>query len=119
MNMLKQVLSWVAIGVATSPIWGALLWELWEGGIRPRLIPASEIDTLATSMIVRHGDRAEEMAFVEEDRAWRYSDSFQQGKWRRVRKRLEHARVDGCAPDLLSPPDPSPDLNARGHHPYG
>jgi hypothetical protein len=108
MGMLKQVLSWVAIGMATSPIWGAFLWELWEGGIRPRLVSTSEIDALAASMIARHGDRAEEMAFVEEDRTWRYSESFEQGKWRRVRRRIERMRRDV-----------HPSLNTRGHHPYG
>ncbi len=92
MDMLKQVLSWIAIGVATSPIWGAFLWELWEGGIRPKLIPEAKIDALAAAMLARHGDRAEEMAFIEEDRAWRYSESFEQGKWRRVRKRIEGMR---------------------------
>jgi hypothetical protein len=28
------------------------------------------------------------MAFVEEDRAWRYSDTFEQEKWRRVRRAM-------------------------------
>lgn len=102
-----SVLKWLLVGLALSPIWGAFLWELWEGGIRPRLIPASEIDALAASMLARHGDRAEEMAFVEEDRAWRYSESFEQGKWRRVRKCLERMRVDGLSPETLSLPDPS------------
>jgi hypothetical protein len=32
------------------------------------------------------------MAFIKEDRAWRYSDSFEQGKWRRVRKTIERLR---------------------------
>jgi len=40
-------------------------------------------------MVARHGGRAAEMAFIEEDRAWRYSRPFEQGKWRRVRKRIE------------------------------
>jgi hypothetical protein len=71
------------------------------------LVPASEIDALAASMLARHGDRAEEMVFVEEDRAWRYSESFQQGKWRRVRKRLERMRVDDFSPDTPGLPDPS------------
>jgi hypothetical protein len=94
MGAPKDVLFWVVIGAATAPIWGALLWELWEGGIRPRLVPASEIDSLAAAMLARHSDRAEEMAFIEEDRAWRYSESFEQGKWRRVRKRIERMRSD-------------------------
>ena len=61
----------------------------WEGRIRPRLIPDSEFDSLAAAMVGRHGERAAEMAFIEEDRAWRYSRPFEQGKWRRVRKRIE------------------------------
>ena len=94
MGTLKDVLFWLAIGAATAPIWGAFLWELWQGAIRPRLIPRTEIDVLSASMLARHGDRAEEMAFIEEDRAWRYSESFEQGKWRRVRKRIERMRSD-------------------------
>lgn len=85
---------WVAIGAAIAPIWGAFLWELWEGGIRPQFVSRAEIDAMCAAMLARHGDRAEEMAFIEEDRAWRYSDSFEQGKWRRVRKRIEKMRRD-------------------------
>jgi hypothetical protein len=91
---LASVLKWLLVGAALSPIWGALLWELWEGGIRPRLVPAAKIDALAAAMLDQHGHRAEEMAFIEEDRAWRYSDSFEQSKWRRVRKRIEGMRHD-------------------------
>ena len=89
MDGVKQTLIWIGIGAVTSPIWGALLWVLWEGRIRPHLIPGAEIDALAAAMVGRHGGRAAEMAFIEEDRAWRYSQSFERGKWRRVRKRIE------------------------------
>ena len=44
MDGVKQALMWIGIGAVTSPIWGALLWVLWEGSIRPRLIPSTEID---------------------------------------------------------------------------
>lgn len=98
MDALKEVIFWIAIGAATAPILGAFLWELWEGGIRPRLIARAEIDAMSASMLARHGDRAEEMAFIEEDRAWRYSDSFEQGRWRRVRKRIEGIRRDAHPP---------------------
>jgi hypothetical protein len=79
--------------ICLLPIWGSLLWELWEGSIRPLLVPRAEIDALSMAMLVQHADRAEQMAFIQEDRPWRYSDSFEQGKWRRVRKtivRLHH-----------------------------
>lgn len=89
-----SVLKWLLVGVALSPIWGAFLWELWEGDIRPRLVARAEIDAMSASMLSQYGDRAEEMAFIEEDRAWRYSDSFAQGKWRRVRKQIQRVRGD-------------------------
>jgi hypothetical protein len=74
--------------ICLFPIWGSLLWEIWEGSIVPR----AEIDALSVAMLVQHADRAEQMAFIEQDRAWRYSDSFEQGKWRRVRKTMERWR---------------------------
>ena len=99
MDSFKTALMWIGIGAATSPIWGALLWVLWEGRVRPRLIPRAEIESLATALVGRHGWRAAEMAFIEEDRAWRYSRPFEQGKWRRVRKGIERlgAKKEDCA----------------------
>jgi hypothetical protein len=85
----EQVLKWLLIALATSPMWGALIWVIWEGSIKPRIIPESAIKTLAIANIAQYGERAAEMAFIEEDRAWRYSDSFAQGKWRRVRQEIE------------------------------
>lgn len=84
-----QALKWFAIALATSPIWGAFVWVMWEGEIQPRFIPEAEINALANAHIARYGERAAEMAFIEEDRAWRYSDSFAQGKWKRVREEIE------------------------------
>jgi hypothetical protein len=89
MDTLKQALGWIVIGAITSPFWGVLLWVLWEGAVRPRLIPRAEIDSLAAKMLARHGGRAEEVAFNEQHLAWRNSKPFEQGKWRRVRKRIE------------------------------
>lgn len=85
----RDVLWWVIVGVCTSPIWGSLVWVIWEGSIRPRLIPAGEIEAEARRLLARWGDRAAEMAFIEEDRAWRYSETFEQGRWHRVRLMIE------------------------------
>ena len=82
------MLMWLVIIVAASPIWGAFLWHMWDCFLKPRLIPAAEIKALADAMIRKHGSRAEEIAFSEEDRAWRYVDGFEQGKWHRVRREL-------------------------------
>lgn len=68
------------------------LWVEWQGRIRPMLIARAEIERMADELVEKHGDRAEEVAFIEEDRAWRYSQNFEQGKWRRVRKELERRR---------------------------
>jgi hypothetical protein len=77
------------MGFCTAPIWGSLVWLIWEGSIRPRLIPTSEIEADALGFLARWGDRASEMAIIEEDQAWRYSESFKQGRWRRVRLTIE------------------------------
>lgn len=91
-NFLLTLAGWALVILAVSPIIGAVAWEVWQGFIRPRRIPQAEIEAVAADLIAQHGDRAEEMAFINEDRAWRYSDSFEQGKWRRVRRFLaDHA----------------------------
>ena len=92
MDTVKQALIWIVIAAAASPIWGALLWMFWQGSIRPRLIPRAEIDALAAELLARHGPRAEEVASAEEEQAWRNSRPFEQGKWLRVRKRVERRR---------------------------
>lgn len=65
-----------------------VLWEIWRHHIWPLLIPKAEIERLADELTARYGPRAEQMAYVEEDRAWRYCDPFEEGKWRRVRHEL-------------------------------
>jgi hypothetical protein len=88
MDIVKQALPWIVLGAATSPICGALLWVLWQGTIRPRLVSRNAIESLALEMLARYGPRAEEAAWAEEDRAWRESQVFERGKWRRVRRRI-------------------------------
>ena len=89
MDTFKQIIMWLVLAAAFAPIWGALLWTLWQGVIRPRLIPAEEIERLATGLLERYGDRAEEVAAADEFHAWRHSDGFEHGKWRRVRLRIK------------------------------
>lgn len=85
----RDVVWWVIVGVCTAPIWGSLVWMIWEGSIRPCLIPDAEIEAEARRLLARWGDRAAEMAFIEEDRAWRYSETFEQGRWHRVRRMID------------------------------
>jgi hypothetical protein len=92
MNILRQAVIWIVLAACAAPIWGTLLWELWEGVVRPRLIRHDIIDRAAAAILAEHGDRAEQMVLSREDRAWRYSDPFKQGCWRRVRKRIAALR---------------------------
>jgi hypothetical protein len=94
----RDVWWWVVVGVFTAPIWGSLAWVIWQGSIRPRLIPAAEIEEEARRLLSRCGDRAAEMVFIEEDRAWRYSESFEQGRWRRVRRTIDRLQSDLAVP---------------------
>jgi hypothetical protein len=67
---------------------GLASFEFWSFRIRPLFIPRTEINATVDELIAQYGPRAEEMAFIEENRAWRYTDTYQQGKWRRVRREL-------------------------------
>ena len=80
--------NWILWVIALSPAWGTFLWGFWQQSVLPRLIALAEIKAEADGLIAQYGSRAEEIAFIEEDRAWRYSQTFQQGKWHRVRKEL-------------------------------
>jgi hypothetical protein len=62
MDALKEAVYWIVVVTASAPIWGTLLWELWEGVVRPWHIPRDRIDAPAALMLTRYGDRAEEMA---------------------------------------------------------
>lgn len=67
-------------------------WHEWHRVIRPRFIPKSEIARAADDLEARHGAAAEEIAHVNEDGAWRRSDPFERGRWRRVRRELSRRR---------------------------
>lgn len=93
--------AWLIGVVAATPLGATVLRHVWELSIRPRLIPADEIAALADEMIARYGPRTEEIAFMEEDRAWRYAATFQQGRWHRVRRGLwrRHEAGEWGGPD--------------------
>jgi hypothetical protein len=88
MDALKQAIVWIVFAACLAPIWGTLLWELWDGEVRPRLIRRDIIDCAAAAILAQHGDRAEQMALIAEHRAWCESNAFKQGGWRRIRKRI-------------------------------
>ena len=82
------MLYWTLAMLFGFPAWGALLLHLWARHLRPGLIPASEIERLADSLIARHGAGAADFAAMERDRSWRESDMAAEGRWRRVCRAL-------------------------------
>ena len=82
------------VGIAVLAL-SAGIWNAWVLFGRPMLISKEDINKIADDMIARHGSRAEDMTFMEEDRAWRYSDPYRQGILRRVRQELWHRREAG------------------------
>lgn len=78
--------AWIFVGLFVLAIGG---WEVWQFRIRPMLIPKAKIDAMADALITRYGPDAEQMTYGEEDRAWRYSETFKQGVLRRVRHELQ------------------------------
>ena len=101
METLKQVIVWIVLAACGAPIWGTLLWEVWDGGVRPRLIRRDIIDRAAAAMLAQHGERAEQMALSAEHRAWCESNPFKQGGWRRIRKRIAALRRERECPHSL------------------
>lgn len=86
--VLDFIRSHPAILVLVMLIGGIATWHALDFRLRPLFIPKSEINAVVDELIAKYGPHAEEMAYVEEDRAWRYSDLYEQGKWRRVRREL-------------------------------
>lgn len=72
-----------------------IAWAIYQQFIRLLLIPKSEINNFADDLFQKHGPEAEHYAHIEEDRAWRYSNLYAQGKWRRVKRELQRRRGSG------------------------
>ena len=98
----REIVTWVALGAALAPVWGAGLWVMWQGAVRPHLIRRGEIEELAALLIERYGEGAGEVAFAREYGAWHDSDGFAQGKWRRVRRLIETRRRILIVPSVRS-----------------
>jgi len=79
--------------IFAAMIVAAGLWHVWDFSIHPLFIPETEIKAIADELIAKHGPHSEEMAYIEEDRAWRYCDTYEQGKWRRVRRELRRRQA--------------------------
>lgn len=73
----------------------ALIWlrDAYTVHVASKRLTKEDIDRIAAELISLHGDQAEEVALIREDRAWRDSDSVEQRKWRRVRRALVGMRA--------------------------
>lgn len=72
---------------------GLVLWAMWTDAIKPRLIPADDIERVADNIIASHPDPELE-AFARHERAWHDSDGAGQVYWLRVRKAIRR-RLEG------------------------
>ena len=97
-SLISQALGWLLFaffGVQAVIFVGLVLWTVWTDAIKPRLIPADDIDRVADDIIASYPDPELE-AFARHERAWYDSDGAEQVYWCRVRKavrgRLETGR---------------------------
>ncbi|KMO44496.1 hypothetical protein VQ03_03055 [Methylobacterium tarhaniae] len=88
-------LRWALVAIALSPVALGIGSSLVEGLILPRLIPRAAIDALADAVMREHPEDPERWAFGEEHAAWVRSQAVEQGRWRRVRRRIR-ARLREC-----------------------
>jgi len=83
-------------GVPTLMFIGLILQMVWTDAIKPRLIPAEDIERATDDLIASSADLERE-AFARQERAWYDSDGAEQTYWYRVRKavrrRLEDERA--------------------------
>lgn len=61
MGSVGRAAVWIALATCVAPVWGRLLWEIWDGIVRPRLVRRDIIDRAAAAILAQHGDRAEEI----------------------------------------------------------
>ncbi|MEM6382005.1 MAG: hypothetical protein AAF739_04965 [Pseudomonadota bacterium] len=89
MLVLFEFVSSHPMVVLVAGVFGLVgLWQLWRFRLKPLFIPKADIDRMVDALIAEHGERAEDVAMMEEDRAWRRSEALKQGIWRRVRREL-------------------------------
>ena len=86
LDILLFVLKSALVALAISPVVIGIGLGLFEGSMRPRLIPRTEIERLADDLMRRYPADPEHAAFLKEHAAWFESESYERGKWHRVRK---------------------------------
>ena len=86
--MVQSILGYLLFAVALSPVVLGLGWAVWQGHVRPALIPKHEIERIADEVLAEGHDDPLDVVEGYEYHAWRHSDGFEQGRWRRVRRAI-------------------------------
>lgn len=89
-DILLQAVYWLLLiffGGQTVIFVGLMLWTIWTDAIKPRLIPADDIDRVAADIIANYPNPELE-AFARHEHAWYRSDGAEQTYWYRVRKAI-------------------------------
>lgn len=89
-NIFVQAFSWlmlIFIGGQVLIFIGFILWDVWTDAVKPRLIPAADIDRIAADIIANYSDPELE-AFARHKHAWNHNDGAEQTYWHRVRKAI-------------------------------
>jgi len=95
-DILLKAVSWLLVAFFGGQVLifiGLILRMIWTDSIKPRLIPAAEIDRVADDIIASYPDPELE-AFARHERAWYDSDGAEQTYWYRVRKAVRR-RLEG------------------------
>ncbi len=95
-EVVGQVAGWAILmffGGQAAIFVALILWSVWNDAIKPRLIPAHDIDRAATEIITGYADPEEE-AFARHEAAWYRSEGAEQVYWYRVRKAVRRRLQD-------------------------
>lgn len=88
MDLLVEIGRWLLFaffGAQGLVLVGLVVRVIWMDAVRPRLIPAAEIERAADEIVAGHPDPEYE-AFARHKRAWYDGDGAGMAYWHRVRK---------------------------------
>ncbi|QGA58136.1 hypothetical protein [Brucella sp. 2280] len=95
-NTVIYALSWLLFAFFGGQVLifiGFVLWDVWTDAVKPRLIPADDIDRIAADIIANYPDPEWE-TFARHKQAWNRSEGAKQTYWYRVRKAVRR-RLQG------------------------
>ena len=83
------ILKWSAATLALLPMIIGIGCGIYEGSIRPRLIPQDKIEAMTDDVMRDHAEDPVGWAFMEEYAAWLRGHTFKQGQRRRIRRSIQ------------------------------